>query len=86
VELVRSQSDVPVSGTSEPENWRSFGFTRERKESSASNLSGSSLKENIKRMSAFWDSSPEEIAASLTKLEWECFIALRVWSRRVRLT
>jgi len=82
IELVRSHSDVPYS-------WMDFGRdgkvfepffigNRERKESTASNLSGSSIRDNIRRMTAFWDATPEQIAVSLTKLEWEYFIALEV--------
>lgn len=83
IELVRSHSDVPYS-------WMDFGREgkgfepffiggRERKESSASNLSASSIRDNIRRMTSFWDATPEQIAISLTKLEWEYFIALEVY-------
>ncbi len=58
---------------------------RERKESSASNLSGSSIKDNIRRMTAFWDATPEQIAITLTKLEWEYFIALEAWPVKITL-
>jgi hypothetical protein len=80
-ELVRSHSDVPHTWTDldGAKRYEPFVFgSRERKESSASSISGSSVRENIKRMSAFWDSTPEELARSLTNLEWEYFIALEV--------
>jgi hypothetical protein len=82
LELVRSHSEMPHSwvdleGTRRYEPY--FMGGRERKESSASSLSsGSCVRENIKRMNAFWDATPEEIAITLTKLEWEYFIALAV--------
>jgi len=88
LELVRSQSDMSHSWTDSEGNRRfePFAWSRERKESSASTLSGSGVRENIKRMTAFWDASPEEIAGSLTALEWECFIALGVWTILRELT
>jgi hypothetical protein len=82
-ELVRSQSDVPHSwvdldGVRRYEPYVTGG--RERKESSASSISNSSIiKENIRRMNAFWDATPEEIAVTLTRMEWEYFIALSVY-------
>jgi len=80
LELVRSQSEMAHSWTDSDGNRRfeSFVFGRERKESTASNVSGSTLRENIKRMIFFWDATPEEIAGSLTKLEWDCFSSLGV--------
>jgi hypothetical protein len=86
LELVRSHSDVPHTWVDSDgaRRYEPFVFgSRERKESSASSISGSSVRENIKRMSAFWESTPEELARSLTNLEWEYFIALRVYSFRI---
>ena len=86
LELVRSQSDMSYSLFSDVDLGNGNGGGRryegrERKESSASSIGSSSgAKENIRRMSAFWDSSPEEIALSLTRMEWEYFIALGVRS------
>lgn len=84
LELVRSHSDmthgwVDLDGA---RRYEQFG-SRERKESSASsvsNTSGSGTKENIRRMNAFWDATPEEIAQALTRMEWEHFIAITVLS------
>jgi len=84
LELVRSQSDMSYSHFSDVDLGNGSGGGRrhegrERKESSASSIGSSSgAKENIKRMNAFWDSSPEDIALSLTRMEWEYFIALGV--------
>jgi hypothetical protein len=82
-ELVRSHSDLPHSSVDLDgvRRYEPFFVGRERKESSASSISsGSGVKENIRRMTAFWDASPEEIAIALTKMEWEYFIALSVCS------
>jgi hypothetical protein len=84
LELVRSHSDVPYSwvdldGARRYEPYVTTG--RERKESSASSIgSASGVKENKQRMNAFWDAEPADIAMTLTKMEWEYFIALTVWS------
>ena len=86
LELMRSQSDMSYSFLSDVDLGNGSGGGRryegrERKESSASSIgSTSGAKENIRRMTAFWDSSPEEIALSLTRMEWEYFIALGVRS------
>jgi hypothetical protein len=82
-DLVRSQSDMSYSHFSDMELGNGGGGRRyegrERKESSASSIgSTSGAKENARRMNAFWDSTPEEIALSLTRMEWEYFIALGV--------
>ena len=83
LELMRSHSDlsrswVDLDGVRRQEP---FVVGRERKESSASSVSsGSGVKENIRRMSAFWDATPEEIAIALTKMEWDYFIALSVYT------
>lgn len=72
-----SNSWVDLDGQRRSESYS----TRERKESSASSAgSGPAVRDNIKRMSAFWDATPEEIAVTLTKMEWEYFIALKVCS------
>ena len=84
LELVRSHSDVPHSwvdldGARRYEPYVTTG--RERKESSASSIgSASGVKENKQRMNAFWDAEPADIAITLTKMEWEYFNALTVWS------
>jgi hypothetical protein len=80
LELVRSQSDMSHSWTDSEGNRRyePFGFVRDRKESTASNVSGSASRDSIKRMVTFWDATPEEIAGSLTKLEWDLFMSLGV--------
>jgi hypothetical protein len=79
-ELVRSHSDVPHSWVDSDGQRRHELFTRERKESSASSISTRSVgRDDSKRQIAFWEASPEEIAISLTKLEWEYFIALTVF-------
>ena len=81
LEFVRSQSDVAHSWVDldGARRYEPYGG-RERKESSASNgSSGSGVRDNIKRMNAFWDATPEEIAMTLTKMEWEYFTALTVY-------
>ena len=81
LELVRSHSDLPHSWVDLDgvRRYEPFVVGRERKESSASSVSsGSGVKENIRRMNAFWDATPEEIATTLTKMEWEYFMALSV--------
>jgi hypothetical protein len=79
-ELVRSHSDVPHTWVDLDGARRYDPFiTRERKESSASSISSKSgVRDDIKRQIAFWDATPEDIAVTLTKLEWEYFIALEV--------
>jgi hypothetical protein len=82
VELVRSQSDVPHSWGDGRYEVHSTGTSgRERKESSASSVSASSTsaaRENLRRMNSFWDATPEEIAQTLTKMEWDYFASLGV--------
>jgi hypothetical protein len=79
-ELVRSHSDVPHSWIDSDGSRRYEPFVRERKESSASSISSRSAgREEVKRQIVFWEGTPEDIAVSLTKLEWEFFIALTVW-------
>jgi RasGEF domain len=74
LELVRSQSDMSYSHFSDVDL---VGKGRERKESSASSIgSTSGAKDNVRRMNAFWDATPEEIAMSLTRMEWEYFVSL----------
>ena len=82
LELVRSHSEMPYSwvdldGARRYEPYVTTG--RERKESSASSIgSTSAVRENKQRMNAFWDADPVDIAVTLTKMEWEYFIALTV--------
>ncbi len=80
LEMVRSHSEFSHSWVDLDGVRRYESFVgRERKESSASSISsGSGVKENIRRMNAFWDATPEEIAIALTKMEWDYFIALSV--------
>jgi hypothetical protein len=83
LELVRSHSDVPYSwiDLDGARRYEPYVTGRERKESSASSIgSASGVKENKQRMNAFWDAEPADIASTLTKMEWEYFIALTVWS------
>jgi hypothetical protein len=83
VELSRSQSDFPHSWVDLDgvRRYDSFVGGRERKESSASSVSsGSGVKENIRRMNSFWDATPEAIAITLTRIEWDYFIAISVLS------
>jgi len=80
LELVRSTSDVSQVWSDGESNRRfePFSFGRDRKESTASTLSGSAVRDSLKRMVTFWDATPEEIAGSLTRLEWDLFAALGV--------
>jgi hypothetical protein len=81
LELVRSHSDVSHTWVDldGARRYEPYVTGRDRKESSASSISGGFVvRENIKRMNAFWDATPEEIAVTLTKMEWEYFIALSV--------
>lgn len=81
LELLRSHSDVPHSWVDLDgvRRYEPYVGGRERKESSASSISsGSGVKENIRRMNAFWDATPEQIAATLTRMEWDYFIAISV--------
>lgn len=84
LELVRSHSDVPygwvdLDGARRYEPYVIMPMGRERKESSASSIgSTSAVRENKQRMNAFWDAEPVDIAITLTKMEWEYFIALTV--------
>jgi hypothetical protein len=85
LDLMRSHSDMPYSWVDLDgvRRYDSYVGGRERKESSASSISsGSGAKENIRRMNAFWDATPEEIAITLTRMEWDYFIAISVLSWR----
>ena len=90
LELVRSHSDMSFSCLDVDSVKRHDSFVsvgRERKESSASSISassGSTARDNLRRMNAFWDATPEEIAMTLTRMEWDYFASLGVSSCRNR--
>jgi hypothetical protein len=86
-ELQRAHSDMPTWWVDLDGARRYEPYVRERKESSASSISTSStVRETIRRMNSFWDATPEEIAATLTKMEWDHFMSVTVFPFSSQLT